>query len=1126
MSSTHRHPVSPTQCLSLILLVVVLLSVLAAPAGAVVTLDPELESQLRAQGALEAVLRQLQRASEEGFFEMAPPEGGLDAAKRATWNALVILVDFDDKPNLGTFPAAIWQDHLFSQGTHSTGSMTDIYLDNSYGNFTITGDVVGWYRMPQPYSYYVNADGVAGTADDYGFGTYPQNAGGLTVAAIQAADPFVDFNDYRNGRATVDGVFIVHAGAGAEQTGSASDIWSHQSSVLRMTDDGVQVRTYTQEPEYRSGGYLTDVGVFAHEFGHVLGLPDLYDTDYSSAGVGRWSMMSGGSWNGGGAHPADFDAWCKIQLGYLTPIELVAEGTDIVLPPAETSDVVYRLHNDAMGQDEYFLLENRQPLGNDAWLPGAGMLFWHIDDARSNNRSETCDPGASLHPIVRLLQADGLCELESGGASDSGDPFPGSTGNPRIDSTGTPNTRSYLDQKTSIALFQIGMNGGNIEFDITFSDVLLGLVPTVYPSLAEALSFSGPGDEVRVQGGFVSTDLHFVPGGVSLSGGWNADYTQQDPDNPTILVGKTGSTVVDFGSSSQWTEVRNLVIRNGDGKSRTIPETGTFGGGAHLYAAKVRFVDVRFEDNDAGDPVDQVARGGAVAAYDSELEFDGCSFAGNRAQEGGALYLFQSNALITGCSFEGSALFNQIPLTEKRGGAIFAVGGDLTLIDTQVTGYSLAKKGGAIYLGGGHLSLQGCVIEANSATQDGGAIWQQGGELSLTQSSLLSNSATSLGAAIYANPTLVQWQGGVAAGNISGGLAGAAYLDTELPGSLIDGVLFEDDADAFSAAALYLTGERYDLRHNVFYGNHNPGGNGAVLLGNVDGSARHNIFVENSPVAMGGTPGASFVNDHNLYWQNGAGDPLSGLVMGSGSLEMDPLFVDAVGGDFHLGAGSPAIDAGDPAAVLDFDGSLPDLGLHGGALDSGGRPAATLNVGVAPAAGGGSRVYWSIDTSGSAPVSWEIFTRPNGDSGAGSYLGSSVSAEFLDGAEPGVSEYRVQAIDAQGHAGGWSAWASQPATAVSPAPRRFAVGQPYPNPFNPSTRLRFTLGRSSRVQAEIFDVQGRRVRGLSDREYAAGEHELHWDGRDDLGSVAASGVYFLRLRSDEGEAGRRLLLLK
>jgi len=115
-----------------------------------------------------------------------------------------------------------------------------------------------------------------------------------------------------------------------------------------------------------------------------LGLPDLYDYDASSAGVGVWCLMSHG---GGGANmnnperPTHLSAWCKEQLGFVTPIDIV--GTEIVqIPPVESYPVVYRLWEDQFMGSRYFLFENRQAIGFDASLEGEGVLIWHCSTCR------------------------------------------------------------------------------------------------------------------------------------------------------------------------------------------------------------------------------------------------------------------------------------------------------------------------------------------------------------------------------------------------------------------------------------------------------------------------------------------------------------------------------------------------------------------------------------------------------------------------------------------------------------------------------------------------------------------------------------------------------------------------
>ncbi len=177
--------------------------------------------------------------------------------------------------------------------------MQDYYSKVSYGNLDIiTANLpssIGWVTAPEPYSYYVN--------ENNGFGTYPNNIQKLVEDIVNLVDPQIDFSQYDNdGDGYVDGLFIVHAGSGADYTGDNNDIWSHSNGLLIhiQTLDGVKIFHYSVEPEYWENPGDMTCGVFAHEMGHsVFGLPDLYDIDYSSYGLGDWSLMGGGEleWN-------------------------------------------------------------------------------------------------------------------------------------------------------------------------------------------------------------------------------------------------------------------------------------------------------------------------------------------------------------------------------------------------------------------------------------------------------------------------------------------------------------------------------------------------------------------------------------------------------------------------------------------------------------------------------------------------------------------------------------------------------------------------------------------------------------------------------------------------------------
>jgi len=421
-------------------------------------MSPELKEKLKEEGRLEEVIRQLNLARQQGVDQPNPNPPLKRVGKTSqmdTVKAVVLLVDFDD--NVATRDPAEFDTLLFSKGfVYPTGSMRDFYWENSYQTFEVIGDVYGWYRMPQNYNYYTCMSSYC-----YGFGTYPWNAQKLTEDAIDSADQYVNFADYdHEGDGWVDALFVVHAGPGAENTGNCCHIWSMKWQMSQpVNKDGVNMSTFAMEPETRSGG-LVDMGVFCHEFGHVLGLPDLYDTDGSSEGLGNWTAMAGGSWNNGGKTPAHFDAWCKSSLGWTNVDQLSSNQTNVEILQAETSPVSYRLWTSGGEGLQYFLVENRQKTGFDSYLPGSGLLMYHVDENKPTNAQEWCpgDP-ASQHYKVALEQADGFFQLEgcygSSNEGDTGDPFPGYYNKRAFDDTTTPSSHDYNDNSTQVAVWSI-----------------------------------------------------------------------------------------------------------------------------------------------------------------------------------------------------------------------------------------------------------------------------------------------------------------------------------------------------------------------------------------------------------------------------------------------------------------------------------------------------------------------------------------------------------------------------------------------------------------------------------------------------------------------------------------------
>ncbi|MBT7618572.1 MAG: M6 family metalloprotease domain-containing protein, partial [Calditrichaeota bacterium] len=352
------------------LLYTLLLTCLAFSTIVAMPLSPESVSNLRASGHLEEVLERQNRARALGID--APGSNVLEGIRQlhrdnpdeVTLRVLIILVDFEDnEANNDEFPAEHFEQLLFSVDEFEPGSMREWYLENTYDEVDLIGDVIGWVRLPETYAYYVNRNN--------GNGGWPQNSQRMTYDAVQLIEDEVDFSIYDNDdNGSVDGIFVVHAGPGAEQNdGNRDMIWSHAWGLNnhRLQYDGVWIDRYSTEPEDGQ------IGVFGHEAAHALfGIPDLYDRGYQSSGLGAWSMMAGGSWGDGGRSPAHFDAWSKLQMGVIDPQNVNENLYNIEIPAIESEDASYIIWQDGDPGNEYFLIENRQQIGFDTSIPGAG----------------------------------------------------------------------------------------------------------------------------------------------------------------------------------------------------------------------------------------------------------------------------------------------------------------------------------------------------------------------------------------------------------------------------------------------------------------------------------------------------------------------------------------------------------------------------------------------------------------------------------------------------------------------------------------------------------------------------------------------------------------------------------
>ncbi|MCK5785232.1 MAG: M6 family metalloprotease domain-containing protein [Candidatus Sabulitectum sp.] len=375
-------------------------------------------------------------------------------------NVLILLVDFSDKE--AQTPATYFDSMGFAQDTFSLASYYSVV---SFGQIDIvTVDWPGttlWTRAPETYDYYAN--------NNYGWGSYPQNSQGLVETVCTMIDPVVDFSQYDNdGDGFVDGVNLMYAG---KFDGTPQMIWPHAWSLYPpLSLDGVQVYKFSVQNEYNTNPGDKSASVFCHEFGHVLGLPDLYDLGYDSQGIGNWGMMSYGVYNGGGWSPAEFCPYCRNELGITEFVDVTEPGMYQV-PAIELSNVAYRIWTEGAPGYQYFILENRRQIGWDEALPSQGVLIWHVDKYQSNNNYQWY-PGHTEdgHYRVALEQADGQWHLEKNmGGGDVGDPYPGSSGNSEFTYWTIPDSRTYTGVDTQVYVSSIPVSADTVEVYISTS---------------------------------------------------------------------------------------------------------------------------------------------------------------------------------------------------------------------------------------------------------------------------------------------------------------------------------------------------------------------------------------------------------------------------------------------------------------------------------------------------------------------------------------------------------------------------------------------------------------------------------------------------------------------------------
>ncbi len=472
---------------------------------------------------------------------MLAQAGGTNSRKAISGKqkALVLLVDFWDVRFQDGHDKALYEQILngkdFKNDKGFVGSVNDYFRAMSDGQFEFDFDIFGPIQLDNNRNYY------GGTKD----GVNDRRVAEMIKEACEYGKldfPEINFADYdTDGNGEVDLVAVIYPGQG-ENASMESDrgdyVWPHEgklsaitSTVKPLTIDGVKIDSYACSCELNIGKGIDGIGVLCHEFTHTLGLHDMYDTSNGgNYGMSIWSLMDMGNYLGGGFIPASYTAYERMATGWRMPTVLSKDTVVNNMKAIEDGGETFIIYNPGY-QDEFFLLENRQPTGWDAGLNyggtdyGSGLIITHVDYDKSawdGNRINTDKKQRCT--IIHADNADGKATAKDVW----GDPFPYMSANGltvlnnTFSNTSTPaavlnNANSDGTMALNIAITNITQNAdGTISFAFANKNVtgIDGI------TIDNNDTSAGSGKNIySLDGRLLGTDIDALPKGIYVVGG-------------------------------------------------------------------------------------------------------------------------------------------------------------------------------------------------------------------------------------------------------------------------------------------------------------------------------------------------------------------------------------------------------------------------------------------------------------------------------------------------------------------------------------------------------------------------------------------------------------------------------
>jgi len=344
-----------------------------------------------------------------------------------------------------------------------TGSMKDYYLETSYNKLDVQCSIVGPYTLQNCAQYYAYT---APNGSNPFYNTFARHS----IAA--AFEDGVDFSQFVTTGNRIPSVYIIYAGFD-KSNGCASCIWAHAQQQFNYNYGGFIFQAYacSSELEGTAGTTMAGIGTICHEFGHALGAPDYYDTNYEIGGqyegTGYWDIMASGTHNNGGNTPATHNPRTKVETyKWATAIELNTPQKVTVPIGRIYENAYFKINTSVSG--EYFIIENKMREGSDIHIPGDNLLIYRCTEPYSANGNTTSPQRfypVSANAPVAVPTSGSNSQSQYGSINAASASWPGSLKKTSFSNTSIPAMITWANQPVNKPITNIVVHGDYITFD-------------------------------------------------------------------------------------------------------------------------------------------------------------------------------------------------------------------------------------------------------------------------------------------------------------------------------------------------------------------------------------------------------------------------------------------------------------------------------------------------------------------------------------------------------------------------------------------------------------------------------------------------------------------------------------